>query len=69
MNLKILAVAQYSPSYGRSSSSRGREDMRDRSYFGRGRAIRFCTHCGRTNHTIDTKKQGRSHVFGGSTLM
>jgi hypothetical protein len=28
---KILAVAQYSPSYGRSSSSRGREDMGDRS--------------------------------------
>ncbi|XP_058753745.1 uncharacterized protein LOC131626926 [Vicia villosa] len=42
-----------------STSSRGR-GRGDRSYGGRGRGSRICTHCGMTNHTVDTcfKKHG-----------
>ncbi|XP_058759582.1 uncharacterized protein LOC131632879 [Vicia villosa] len=46
-----------SSSANNSSRGRGRDG---RSYGGRGRGSRICTHCGMTNHTIDTcfKKHG-----------
>jgi len=63
---KFLAVSNNSfsgnSSYGRGNlnASRGRGDRGGKSSSGRGKGIRVCSFCGKSNHTMDTcfKKYG-----------
>lgn len=57
---EILAFP-YGSSQGRCNYSfRGKNIRGGRQFGGQGRGTRICTHCGMTNHTIDTcfKKHG-----------
>ncbi|XP_058783503.1 uncharacterized protein LOC131658196 [Vicia villosa] len=58
---KVLATPNTNRDPQSRSNSRGRGSFRGgRSLGGRGRGNRVCTHCGMTNHTVDTcfKKHG-----------
>ncbi|XP_050897649.1 uncharacterized protein LOC127104508 [Lathyrus oleraceus] len=57
---KLLAFPATQSQCRGNSSFRGKGSRSGRSFYGRGKGMRVCTHCGITDHTIDTcfKKHG-----------
>ncbi|KAI5423738.1 hypothetical protein KIW84_030099 [Lathyrus oleraceus] len=75
---KVLSFPNLSQPQNHTSKSNinscGRGIRGDRSFGGRGRGSRICTHCGMANHTVDScfKNHGFPHIgskMAQSTVM